>query len=61
MRNHQNSIPRPQQECGIAYIIKSWPRLSETFILSEVAALERQGVLLRIFSVKEPDAGPVHA
>jgi len=61
LRNHQNSIPRPKQECGIAYIIKSWPRLSETFILSEVAALERQGALLRIFSVKEPDAGPVHA
>ena len=61
MRNHQDLSPRPNQEPGIAYVVKAWPRLSETFILNEVAALERQGVPLRIFSIKEPKVEPVHA
>ena len=60
MRNHQDLSPRLNQERGVAYIVKSWPRLSETFILNEVAALERQGVSLRIFSIKEPNREPVH-
>jgi glycosyltransferase involved in cell wall biosynthesis len=45
----------------IAYIVKAWPRLSETFILNEIISLERRSVPIRIFSVKEPDAGPAHA
>jgi len=60
LRNHQDLSPRLNQERGVAYIVKSWPRLSETFILNEVAALERQGVSLRIFSIKEPSREPVH-
>jgi len=60
LRNHQDLSPRLNQERGVAYIVKSWPRLSETFILNEVAALERQGVSLRIFSIKEPNREPVH-
>jgi glycosyltransferase involved in cell wall biosynthesis len=45
----------------IAYIVKAWPRLSETFILNEVISLEQRGVQISIFSVKEPDAGPAHS
>jgi glycosyltransferase involved in cell wall biosynthesis len=45
---------------GVAYLVKTWPRLSETFILNEVIAVERLGAPLRIFSVKPPDPGPVH-
>ena len=48
------------QERPIAYLVKGWPRLSETFILNEVIALERRGVPLRIFSVKDPNNEPVH-
>jgi len=44
----------------VAYVVKSWPRLSETFILNEILGLERQGVPLRIFSVRDADPGPVH-
>ncbi|HEV2496026.1 MAG TPA: glycosyltransferase family 4 protein [Terriglobia bacterium] len=44
----------------IAYIVKVWPRLSETFILNEIISLEQRGVTIRIFSVKEPDSGPSH-
>ncbi len=39
----------------IAYLIKCFPRLSETFILHEVLELERQGVDLRIFSLLQPE------
>src|SRR6516164_3161146 len=45
----------------IAYIVKAWPRLSETFILNEIISLEQRGVPIRIFSVREPDAGPAHS
>ncbi len=38
----------------VGYVIKMFPRLSETFILNEVLELEDQGVELRIFSLKRP-------
>jgi colanic acid/amylovoran biosynthesis glycosyltransferase len=44
----------------VAYVLKMFPRFSETFILNELLELERQGVRLRIFSLKEPNDGIVH-
>jgi glycosyltransferase involved in cell wall biosynthesis len=41
--------------------VSTWPRLSQTFVLTEVMAMERSGVPLRIFSVKDPGGEPVHA
>ena len=38
----------------IGYLLKTYPRLSETFILNEILELERQGVSLHIFSLREP-------
>jgi glycosyltransferase involved in cell wall biosynthesis len=35
----------------VIYIVRSWPRLSQTFVLNEVLALERRGVDLAIFSL----------
>jgi glycosyltransferase involved in cell wall biosynthesis len=35
----------------VIYIVRSWPRLSQTFIVNEVLALERRGVDLAIFSL----------
>ncbi|GAC1349574.1 MAG: glycosyltransferase [Ktedonobacteraceae bacterium] len=49
---HRNT--RLRSEASIAYIIKCFPRLSETFILHEVLELERQGLPLRIFSLLRP-------
>ena len=49
------------KERPIAYLVKGWPRLSETFILNEVIAIERRNIPLRIFSVKDPNNEPVHA
>jgi glycosyltransferase involved in cell wall biosynthesis len=35
----------------VIYIVRSWPRLSQTFIVNEVLALERRGVELAVFSL----------
>ena len=49
-----------QERAPIAYILKMYPRFSETFVLNELLELERQGVTLRIFSLKEPTDGVFH-
>jgi glycosyltransferase involved in cell wall biosynthesis len=43
----------------IAYVVKMFPRLSETFIRNEILELERQGLALRIFSLKRPTQAEV--
>src|SRR5215831_8799908 len=45
----------------VAYIVKAWPRLSETFILNEIISLEQRGAPIRIFSVRARDPGPAHS
>ena len=35
----------------VIYLVRSWPRLSQTFIVNEVLALERRGVDLVLFSL----------
>ena len=44
----------------VAYLVKTFPRLSETFILNEILGLERLGAEIRIFSLKRPEEGAVH-
>lgn len=44
----------------LGYIVKMFPRLSETFILNEILELERQGVEVVIFSLKKPNEGRFH-
>jgi len=39
----------------VVYIVRSWPRLSQTFIVNEVLALERRGVPLDIVSLVRSD------
>jgi glycosyltransferase involved in cell wall biosynthesis len=51
----------PDLEPRVGYVVNSWPRLSQTFILNEVLSLERRGVSLRIFSLKKPKGEPIHA
>lgn len=45
----------------VGYILKMYPRFSETFILNELLELERQGVHVRIFSLRKSDDGVVRA
>ncbi len=53
--------PPSEQNFTLGYIVSTWPRLSQTFVLSEILALERRGVPLRIFSAKDPGGEPIHA
>jgi len=39
---------------AVAFILKGYPRLSETFIAQEVRALERRGLTLRLYSLRHP-------
>lgn len=45
----------------IGYVLKMYPRFSETFILNEILELERQGVDVHIYSLRKPDDGRFHA
>jgi colanic acid/amylovoran biosynthesis glycosyltransferase len=45
----------------VAYVLKRFPRFSETFILNELLELERQGVDVEIFSLLRPPGEPRHA
>jgi glycosyltransferase involved in cell wall biosynthesis len=46
---------------SVAYLLKRFPRLSETFILHEILELERQGLDLRLFAIMNPGEKIVHA
>lgn len=37
------------------YLVRSWPRLSQTFILNEVLAVERRGIELDVYSLVRSD------
>jgi glycosyltransferase involved in cell wall biosynthesis len=42
----------------IAYVLGTFPSLTETFILREILELQRQGVELMLFSLRHPAGGP---
>ena len=44
----------------IAYVMKRYPRLTETFILNEIAVMEGLGVSLELFSLLQPEPPPHH-
>ena len=47
----------------VAFVLKGYPRLSETFIAQEIAALERRGLDILIVSLRHPTdrrRHPVH-
>ncbi|HUX73196.1 MAG TPA: glycosyltransferase [Steroidobacteraceae bacterium] len=50
----------PQTNEPIAYVMKRYPRLTETFILNEIRAMERLGARLHIFSLLPPEPAPHH-
>ncbi|MEB3200287.1 MAG: glycosyltransferase family 4 protein [Synechococcaceae cyanobacterium] len=49
------SLPR------VGYVLKMYPRFSETFIVSEILALERQGLSLEILSLRAPVDSRFHS
>ena len=44
----------PQTQPQVGYILRSYPRLSQTFILHEILALEQLGLALQIFPITNP-------
>jgi len=44
----------------VGYVLKRYPRLSETFILNEILAHEAAGLELEIFSLRPAEPGPQH-
>ena len=44
----------------VAYVLKRFPRFSETFILNELLELQRQGISLMVFSLMKPPAEQKH-
>ncbi len=48
----------------MAFVLKGYPRLSETFIAQEIAALEQLGLQILIISLRHPTdkhTHPIHA
>lgn len=48
----------------VAFVLKGYPRLSETFIAQEIAGLERLGLQIQIISLRHPTdrhSHPIHA
>jgi glycosyltransferase involved in cell wall biosynthesis len=43
-----------QSDKQIGYILRSYPRLSQTFVLNEILALEQIGVSIQIFALSDP-------
>ena len=44
----------------IGYVLKMYPRLSETFVVTEILAMEREGAELDLFSLRPPTDGRFH-
>ncbi|HYV02351.1 MAG TPA: colanic acid biosynthesis glycosyltransferase WcaL, partial [Actinomycetota bacterium] len=42
---------------NLVYVVKRFPKVSETFVLNEVRELIRQGDGVRVFSLQRPHPG----
>jgi len=51
---HTRALPK------IGYLVKTFPKVSETFILQEILELERMGIPLTIFSLQPPTDVKTH-
>lgn len=50
-----------QTKREVAYILKGYPRLSETFIINEIYLLEQMGLALRLYVLKTAEEKKSHA
>src|SRR5262245_13326258 len=53
--NHKHAVRNT-----VLFILKGYPRLSETFIAQEIHALEQRGLAIRITSLRHPTDRAVH-
>lgn len=59
-RQHNVDGQSSSERIHVAYLLKRFPRMSETFILHEMLALESQGVQLHVYSMMNPCEAIVH-
>jgi colanic acid/amylovoran biosynthesis glycosyltransferase len=52
--------PAAERSRRIGYVLKRYPRISETFVASELIELERLGEKLTVFAVSKPDEPFTH-
>src|ERR1700726_3282098 len=53
--------PSPSPVAGrVAFLLKGYPRLSETFVAQEILALERRGLDILIVSLRHPTDRATH-
>ena len=50
----------PRAAGSVAFVLKGYPRLSETFIAQEILALERLGLEILIVSLRHPTDRAIH-
>lgn len=61
MQSKENmQVATDSNKYRIGYVLKMYPRFSETFIVSEILALEQAGYKLDIFSLRAPVDGRFH-
>jgi glycosyltransferase involved in cell wall biosynthesis len=56
----QSSEIRPYGTRQIAVVVSGWPRLSESFALNEILALQAAGMLAAVFATKRADVAQQH-
>jgi len=54
-------MKNPNNQRKIGYLLKTYPKVSETFILNEILALEQKGIELHIFSLNPPSDTKFHS
>ena len=52
--------PTPERPRRVGYVLKRYPRISETFVASELIELERLGERLTVFAVSRPEEPFAH-
>jgi glycosyltransferase involved in cell wall biosynthesis len=52
--------PKPSEGGRVAFVLKGYPRLSETFIAQEILALEQLGLEIEIVSLRHPTDRATH-
>jgi glycosyltransferase involved in cell wall biosynthesis len=45
---------------AVGFVLKGYPRLSETFVAQEIRALEQRGLAIRIYSLRHPTDRATH-
>ncbi|HEX7200291.1 MAG TPA: hypothetical protein VF213_12480, partial [Dongiaceae bacterium] len=56
----ESAGPAYHSQGEVAFILKGYPRLSETFIAQEIRGLEKAGLSIRIVSLRHPTDRKTH-